>query len=160
MILDIATAGADTQAALLTLNNDHSRETSALTAAKWHDLISGAFLAGYVPPSSSFLIAFDERADYENPNFSWFADRFPRFVYVDRIVVSAGQKGQGLGRQMYAELFRRAHAADRIVIGCEVNLEPPNPGSDAFHATLGFEEVGRAYLADRSKTVRYLVKRL
>ncbi|MCW2307023.1 GNAT family N-acetyltransferase [Rhodobium gokarnense] len=159
-IRDIATADADIHAALLALNNDHSRETSLLTAAAWHDLVSDAFLAGYIPPSSGFLIAFDERAGYENPNFAWFADRFPRFVYVDRIVVSAGQKGRALGRQMYEELFRRARTADRTVIGCEVNLEPPNPGSAAFHAKLGFEEAGQAHLSNRGKTVRYLVRRL
>ena len=36
------------------------------------------------------------------------------------------------------------------------NTDPPNPGSDAFHARLGFHEVGRAFLADRGKSVRYL----
>jgi hypothetical protein len=40
---------------------------------------------------------------------------------------------------------------------CEVNVEPPNPGSDAFHANLGFEEIGRAFVPEREKTVRYLV---
>ena len=160
MILDIATAGADTQTALLALNNDHSRETSLLTETAWRDLVAGAFFAGFVPPSSGFLIAFDEQAGYENPNFAWFAERFPRFVYVDRIVVAADRKGRGLGRQMYAELFYKARAGGRTVIGCEVNLAPPNPGSDAFHAKLGFTEAGQAHLADRGKTVRYLVRRL
>lgn len=39
---------------------------------------------------------------------------------------------------------------------CEVNFLPPNPGSDAFHARLGFSEVGRGVLYGGSKTVRYL----
>jgi predicted GNAT superfamily acetyltransferase len=38
----------------------------------------------------------------------------------------------------------------------EAPRSPPNPGSDAFHAALGFREVGRAFLADRGKAVRYL----
>ncbi len=43
-------------------------------------------------------------------------------------------------------------------MGCEVNLEPPNPVSDAFHEALGFTEVGRAAIHDGKKLVRYLVK--
>ncbi len=38
---------------------------------------------------------------------------------------------------------------------CEVNHAPPNPGSDAFHARMGFGEIGRAVLSG-GKTVRYL----
>ena len=40
---------------------------------------------------------------------------------------------------------------------CEVNCDPPNPVSDAFHAALGFREIGRARIVERSKTVRYLI---
>jgi len=43
---------------------------------------------------------------------------------------------------------------------CEVNLDPPNPVSDAFHATLGFAEVGHQALQGTSKTVRYLSKNI
>ena len=53
-------------------------------------------------------------------------------------------------------LFARGH--ERVV--CEVNREPPNPASDAFHATLGFSEVGAAAIHGGSKTVRYLAREL
>ena len=42
---------------------------------------------------------------------------------------------------------------------CEVNAEPPNPASDAFHAALGFTEVGQATL-NRGKVVRYFARLL
>jgi hypothetical protein len=42
------------------------------------------------------------------------------------------------------------------MIGCEVNSDPPNPASDAFHERLGFAEVGRAALPGGTKLVRYL----
>jgi predicted GNAT superfamily acetyltransferase len=35
-----------------------------------------------------------------------------------------------------------ARAAGRAEVTCEVNLDPPNPGSEAFHARLGFKQVG------------------
>jgi uncharacterized protein len=44
-------------------------------------------------------------------------------------------------------------------VGCEINLLPPNPASDAFHARMGFVEVGAAQLAN-GKTVRYLERAL
>ena len=41
---------------------------------------------------------------------------------------------------------------------CEVNCEPPNPASDAFHAAVGFTEVARAAIHRGSKVVRYLAR--
>jgi hypothetical protein len=48
----------------------------------------------------------------------------------------------------------------RHTTGLDVNLNPPNPGSDAFHAKLGFKEVGQAVLYGGAKTVRYMEKPL
>jgi predicted GNAT superfamily acetyltransferase len=41
---------------------------------------------------------------------------------------------------------------------CEVNIEPPNLLSDAFHAAMGFDGVGQAAIHNGTKTVRYLEK--
>ncbi len=65
----------------------------------------------------------------------------------------------GLARTLYADAFAVARARDLPVVCCEVNIDPPNPASDAFHAALGFSETGRAYLPARNKTVRYLVRK-
>jgi len=43
---------------------------------------------------------------------------------------------------------------DRVV--CEVNINPPNPISEAFHATMGFVGVGQATIHNGTKSVRYL----
>jgi predicted GNAT superfamily acetyltransferase len=53
------------------------------------------------------------------------------------------------------DLFKRALAAGHSLVGCEVNVVPPNPASDAFHASLGFEEAAVRRL-ESGKTVRYL----
>ena len=54
-------------------------------------------------------------------------------------------------------LFRSVvRAAGHARVVCEVNSDPPNPASDAFHAALGFAEVGQAVLATQGKVVRYL----
>jgi hypothetical protein len=52
-------------------------------------------------------------------------------------------------------VFAEARAAGHERVVCEINFDPPNPGSDAFHAKLGFSEIGRATLAN-CKSLRYL----
>ena len=37
---------------------------------------------------TGFLIALAPDADYDSPNFLWFRDRYPDFIYIDRIVVA------------------------------------------------------------------------
>jgi predicted GNAT superfamily acetyltransferase len=58
--------------------------------------------------------------------------------------------------RLYADLFDRAAEAGHDRIVCEVNRQPPNPASDAFHAALGFAEVGSANIHTGSRTVRTL----
>jgi uncharacterized protein len=154
------TAGSHAQAALIELNNVFAKETSFLDAGAWQNLVGQAFYARFSAPAAAFLIAFDQTADYASPNFLWFRQRFKAFVYIDRIVVSQAAQGRGLARMLYEDLFACARAAGHERIVCEVNIDPPNPGSDAFHARLGFSEMGRAELIERQKTVRYLELKL
>ncbi len=140
---------------VLALNAVHEVELSPLTAGRLLELVERAFHARVVGPDRAVLITFDQDADYDSPNFLWFRDRYPRFVYVDRIVVAESARGAGLARVLYDDLFHAARSAGHRDIVCEVNSDPPNPASDAFHARLGFAEVGRADLAN-GKQVRYL----
>ena len=142
--------------ALLALNNAHAQELSWLEAERLEYLISEAFLARRIGHVDAFLLAFDQDARYDSPNFIWFRARYPRFVYVDRILVAPSARGRGCARRLYADLFEHAVRArhDRVV--CEVNKIPPNPASDAFHAALGFVEIGTASVHGGSRTVRYL----
>ena len=156
---DIA-EGASVGQALLGLNNAHAVALSWLSAAQFRYLVAQSFLAMRVGDSDALLLAFDQDAAYDSPNFLWFRSRFARFVYVDRVVVAAGARGRGYARRLYAELFAEARGAGHRQVVCEVNADPPNPGSDAFHAALGFRVVGSAHLADRGKTVSYLIRPL
>ena len=143
---------------VLALNNEHAEELSWLDAARLAELIGRAFLARRIGSVDAFLLAFDQDADYDSPNFLWFRPRYPRFVYVDRIVVARRARGRGHARRLYDDLFQHARRAGHQRIVCEVNLEPPNPASDAFHAALGFSEVGLATIHGGSKIVRYLAR--
>lgn len=154
-ILPIA---ADDEAAVLALNNAHAVELSWLEIDRLRHLLGQAFHARRLGRLEAFLIAFDETADYDGGHYLWFRARYPRVVYVDRVVVAATARGRGHARRLYLDLFDRARRSGHDVVTCEVNAEPPNPASDAFHAAMGFAPVGSA--SHNGKTVRYFVHRL
>jgi predicted GNAT superfamily acetyltransferase len=142
--------------ALLALNNAHARELSWLEPERLQHLVEQAFVARRIGNLDAFLLAFDQGARYDSPNFLWFRSRYLRFVYVDRIAVASSARGRGHARRLYDDLFKQAIAAGHERVVCEVNQQPPNPASDAFHAALGFVEVGTATIHDGDRTVRYL----
>lgn len=93
-------------------------------------------------PPLGFLLALAPGADYASENYRWFAEHAPGSLYVDRIVVAPHAHGRGVGRALYAAAEQHARRLGLSAITCEVNLDPPNPASSAFHARLGFRRVG------------------
>ena len=156
----IAWTGIDADA-VLALNAANEVETSPLDEAGLRQLCEQAFHVGLVDGGrAAFLIAFDQDARYGSPNFLWFRARYSRFVYVDRIIVAAAARGRRLAQGLYRELFSLATSAGHTLVTCEVNVQPPNPASWAFHAAQGFRVVGRGATADACKLVSYLARPL
>lgn len=91
---------------------------------------------------AAFLLALVPGSAYDSENYLWFSTHRPGSMYVDRIVVDPAAHGRGLGRALYSAVAERAAALGLAEITCEVNLEPPNPGSLAFHTRLGFAQIG------------------
>jgi predicted GNAT superfamily acetyltransferase len=151
---------AASQAAILALNNAHAAELSWLEPAELSRLLDEAFHARRIGEVDAFLLAFDQDARYDSPNFEWFRARYPRFVYVDRVVVAEHARGRGYARRLYADLFDHAARSGHDLVTCEVNADPPNPASDAFHAALGFAVAGQALIHGGSKSVRYFTRSL
>ena len=142
------------------LNAEHETELSSLRPGELAGLLGEAAIARVVEPQAAFLIAMDETAVYDSPNFLWFRERYARFLYVDRIAVAVEQRRQGLARRLYDDVMRLGRAAGYPMLCAEVNLDPPNPASIAFHERLGFDAVGETYLEDRNKTLRYFARPL
>ena len=88
-----------------------------------------------------FALALDPGADYDSENYVFFEGRFENHLYIDRIVFADSARGLGLGTALYEDLFDFARTQGRSAVTCEVNLEPPNPGSLRFHRRFGFEDV-------------------
>jgi predicted GNAT superfamily acetyltransferase len=145
---------------ILTLNNTHAQALSWLDRDRLCHLVAEAFFAGRVGGVDGLLIAFDQNADYDSPNFLWFQSRFSHFVYVDRVAVAPEARGRGLARSLYLKLFSKAAQSGHDKVFCEINLTPPNPESDAFHAALGFKEIGSGSVHGGQKTVRYMAHQL
>lgn len=103
-----------------------------------------------------FVIAMAAGAAYDSENFQWFERRGTGHVYVDRIVVAESERGRGLGPVLYEAVFAEARRLGHPEVTCEVNLDPPNPGSMAFHARLGFAQVGTQPTKGGSVTVALL----
>ena len=113
-----------------------------------------SFAATLTSGAAALPIAFAQDAEYRTINFKLFQVRRRRFVHVDRVVVSERCRGRGLATRLYRDLFERARATGHDRIVCELNLDPPNPGSDAFHEKMGFEEAVRDELRPRGRIAR------
>jgi predicted GNAT superfamily acetyltransferase len=144
---------------IIELNNRHEVELSWLDLHRLRGMIEAAYYAKSVFDQSAFLIAFEQDALYDSPNFLWFRDRIPRFIYVDRIVVDPRARGRGLARALYEDLFEHSRSDGHELVCCEINKEPPNPVSDRFHQAFGFQQIGEATIGS-GKTVRYLTRHL
>jgi predicted GNAT superfamily acetyltransferase len=94
-------------------------------------LLRQVFHARRIGEVDGFLMAFDQGAAYDSPNYLWFRQRYRRFVYVDRVVVAPAARGRGYAGLLYADLFDRAGRTGHDIVVCEVNRDPPNPASDA-----------------------------
>ena len=110
---------------------------------------------------AGFCLVLPPAADYGSSNYTWFADRYDDFVYLDRVAIAPAFQRRGVGRALYAEVERlalgRRPTARHLLL--EVNLRPRNETSLAFHAELGFVEVGRRD-TDHGVTVAMLAKGL
>ena len=157
----ICELGLSDLTAVLSLNNENAVETSVLDESGLAALLGMAFYArGMGRGGTAFLIALDQSAPYRNPNFEWFKARRESFVYIDRVIVAGSARGKGLARRLYEDLFAAANNSGHTCVVCEVNVDPPNHASDAFHQAMGFAIVGQAIIHNGSKTVSYFEKNL
>ncbi len=151
---------AATDAAALAVLNDAAAPAVPITApeglARLVDLAALALGLEREGRLVGFVIAMQPGAAYESENYAFFESRDIDHLYVDRIVIDAAERGTGLGAELYAAVFAAAREQGRLEVTCEVNLDPPNPGSLAFHERLGFRSVGTQVTKGGAVTVSLL----
>jgi len=91
----------------------------------------------------AFLLSLGQHQPYDSENYQYFERRGVRHQYIDRIVVASSAKGTGIGRALYESVFERARERGANEVTCEVNVDPLDEASAAFHDRMGFREVGR-----------------
>jgi hypothetical protein len=146
--------------AVLALNEASVRELSPLDEARLEYILELAEIGLVVEHDrevAAFAIAVAPGTDYDSANYRWFAERYERFLYLDRIAVDAAYRRRGLGALLYDAMEQAAQPFGRIV--CDVNVEPRNDASLGFHASRGYEDVGRLVHGD-VKTVALMCKEL
>jgi uncharacterized protein len=138
---------------LMSLNNAAVPAVSEVDQTRLRHLIAQSPIAlittstadGSPEEITGFCLVMGPGADYDSVNFTWFAQRYERFIYLDRVVVDPVHHGQGLGRALYEEVIARSQKimpeAEEFCL--EVNLRPRNDQSLAFHDRMGFTEVGQ-----------------
>jgi uncharacterized protein len=129
---------------VVALNDRHVALTAPMDRARLVELVAAAEHADVIDVDGAFagfVITFAAGAAYDGTHFSWFAERYDDYCYLDRIIVHEDFQRRGLGTFTYDEL---EGSCGRPVFALEVNIDPPNDPSLAFHRARGFTEVGRS----------------
>ena len=132
-------------AAVTAINNDGHPAVPITSTEEMAALVSLSSLALVAENEDGtpigFLVALDPGQHYDSENYVFFESSFDNHLYIDRIVLSEDSRGLGLGGDFYRHVFDKARADGRSSVTCEVNVEPPNPGSLRFHRKWGFVDV-------------------
>ena len=145
---------------VLAINNANTPGVSELTLSELETDITNCLHALAIDNEHgevcAFCITFAPDAPDAGVNHRWFAERYASFVYLDRIAIDPTYQNLGLGVLLYQSVEQEMiDSAQHSLLCCEVNLEPPNPGSLRFHHRIGFTEVGQ-----HSPQQNYLVSML
>jgi predicted GNAT superfamily acetyltransferase len=147
-------------AAVLAINEASVHHLAPMDEAEYRWFLDVAALAlgaevdGEV---AGFVLVLDPGVEYASRNYAWFSDHYDSFAYLDRVAIAEGARRRGVGTAIYDAV--EAYASDRAVpLLLEVNIQPANEPSLAFHASRGFEEVGTLAHDGGAKVVRLLAK--
>lgn len=151
--------------ALGALNDSAVPAVNPLGATGLRDLLPHCDLALVVleldapgAPPAGFVLAMAPGASYDSENYRWFAEHRPGTLYVDRIVVAPRLRGRGIGAVLHQAVADHARLRGLTSVGCEVNLDPPNPRSIAFHTRIGFSQVAEQITKNGTVRVALMVR--
>jgi len=74
-------------------------------------------------------------------------------------VVDEAYQNMKIGTELYSHLEQSIKKEKISYLCCEVNVEPPNPGSARFHKRRGFDVVCKGFEHEKDYSVDYLAKR-
>jgi predicted GNAT superfamily acetyltransferase len=137
---------ADDHAVLHAINEANVPEVGSVDPERLTSLVElsairlAVEIAGH---SVGFCLVLPLGTRYDSVNYRWFDDRYDDVMYLDRVAFDARFQRRGLGTLLYDDVERRVAEAGAAGLALEVNVDPPNPPSLAFHGRRGYDEVGR-----------------
>ncbi len=138
----------DDHPVILPANNAEVPAVSHLDADRLATIVdhaTAALVAEVDDALAGFVLGLPSGLDYDSANYRWFDDRLGDFAYIERVVVLPGTQGLGLGRRLYDAVVE---ASDAPVLVSEVNTDPRNDVSLAFHDRYGFAPIGEMVYGD------------
>jgi predicted GNAT superfamily acetyltransferase len=107
-----------------------------------------------------YLLSFSSGSDYDDSEFCDLRHRVAEpFFYICQVVVAPEHRGRRIGSALYEALAETARHQGARLLCCDVNTNPPNPDSFAFHRRLGFFEIGEG-TASNGFAIAFLARRL
>lgn len=149
---------ADDHAEVLALNERNVELTAPLDEPRLAALVGWAHRALVLDVDgrfAGFVLTYTSGSAYDGENFGWFSERYDDLAYLDRVIVHEDFRRQGLASLLYDDVEA---GCGRPLMALEVNLDPPNEPSLAFHRARGYTEVGQRVFDGH--VVSMMVKRL
>ncbi len=134
---------------VLAINEANVPEVGSISIDRLEFLLAESACALVVDVDSTvvgFCIVLGPDSAYDSVNYRWFMDRYTDAMYLDRVAFSDEFRGRGLGTALYDDVHEFVNGVpgmNRWTL--EVNADPPNVPSLAFHRARGFVEVGRQH---------------
>jgi len=163
MTVTVRDAEARDEDFILALNAACTPAVGDMSAQDYRDIAGWAHRIVIAEADSKpvgFMILIRPGSAYPSDNYGWFEEQFAHQLYVDRIAVGRSARGLGVGRVLYEEALRMAADLGEERVTAEVNEDPPNPESMAFHVKLGFRHLLSRTSPRLSKVVAMLERPL
>ncbi len=145
---------------LLEINNEAVPDIGALNLVKAQWLVEHLMMPGLVlldGQAAGIIVVLSDSCGYDSDYYRWFTDRYKNFLYIDRVVIAAWARGQGVAKQIYQAVERIAEERDLAIVA-DVHSEPPNVASLNLHLATGYEVIGTEYMTAQKKTVSKFMK--
>lgn len=151
-------------AALLRLNAENWPAVAPIGARDLPWLLAGASVQQVAVDAHGhvvgYLLAFARASTYDDTEIAELRRLIAEpFLYICQVALARAHRGRGIGRAFYAAVAEVARAQGARFLCCDVNLDPPNPESLAFHARLGFRQLATG-TAGNGFAIAYLVQAL
>lgn len=131
-------------AAVLRLNEESVHHLAPMDADEYHWFLGRAacaWAADVAGELAGFVLVLEPGVPYESRNYQWFSERHESFLYLDRVAIDEPYRRRGVGTAIYDAVEELADQTERPVL-LEVNIQPANEPSLAFHRSRGYVEVG------------------